>query len=84
MTSHPSTCLRAGNYLLDCEGTYGQMSKFFGHSQLQNEINKIKFVFISHMHADHHIGLGSIIRARELSSPSEKLLVVGPLHYHNG
>eukprot|EP00944_MAST-04C_sp_MAST-4C-sp1_P006382 g6382.t1 len=74
---HVSTS--CGNYLLDCgEGTYGQMSKFFGHSQLQNEINKIKFVFISHMHADHHIGLGSIIRARELSSPSEKLLVVGP------
>ena len=74
---HVST--NCGNYLLDCgEGTYGQMSKFFGHSQLQEEVNKIKFVFISHMHADHHIGLGSIIRAREVSSPGEKLLVVGP------
>jgi len=46
--------------LLDCgEGTLLQLHRFFG-SRL-SEVN-LKSVYISHLHADHHLGLISILK----------------------
>ena len=36
------------------EGTYGQMYRHYGN-ELDNVLKKIKFILISHMHADHHL-----------------------------
>ena len=36
------------------EGTYGQIYRHYGN-ELDNVLKKIKFILISHMHADHHL-----------------------------
>lgn len=42
--------------LLDVgEGTLGQIFRFYGNES-DNVIRKLKAVYISHLHADHHIG----------------------------
>uniref|UniRef100_A0A8C7VCM0 Zinc phosphodiesterase ELAC protein 2 n=1 Tax=Oncorhynchus mykiss TaxID=8022 RepID=A0A8C7VCM0_ONCMY len=51
--------------LLDCgEGTFGQLCRHYGDS-VDETLAKISTVFISHMHADHHTGLLSLLFQRE-------------------
>lgn len=43
--------------MLDCgEGTLGQIERFYGE-KAEEVIRKLKAIYISHLHADHHIGL---------------------------
>lgn len=50
---------------MDCgEGTYGQLVRFFGAEKINEVLSKIKAVFISHLHADHHIGLIGLLQGR--------------------
>lgn len=43
--------------LLDVgEGTLGQIIRFYG-DEADDVIRKLKAIYISHMHADHHIGM---------------------------
>lgn len=52
------------NILLDCgEGTYGQLVRFFGDT-VDREIANINAIYISHLHADHHIGLLGVLQGR--------------------
>jgi ribonuclease Z len=53
--------VKSTNILLDCgEGTYGQLCRRFG-----KDVSKILYnlhsIFISHLHADHHLGLFTIL-----------------------
>lgn len=86
--------------LLDCgEGTFGQLTRRFGvPGSASGTLNApedpphadaavvaLRLVWISHMHADHHLGLPRIIaqRARAMAEAgddprSRPLLVVGP------
>lgn len=42
--------------LLDVgEGTLGQIIRFYG-DKADDVIQKLKAIYISHLHADHHIG----------------------------
>ncbi|KAK9692788.1 Metallo-beta-lactamase superfamily [Popillia japonica] len=51
--------------LLDCgEGTYGQLVRFYGPTKACEIIKQIKAIFISHLHADHHIGLIGFLQGR--------------------
>uniref|UniRef100_A0A6Q2YAJ6 Zinc phosphodiesterase ELAC protein 2 n=1 Tax=Esox lucius TaxID=8010 RepID=A0A6Q2YAJ6_ESOLU len=51
--------------LLDCgEGTFGQLCRHYGDG-VDETLAKISTVFISHMHADHHTGLLSLLFQRE-------------------
>lgn len=51
-----------GSVMLDAgEGTYGQMMRRFGMDNLDEEIRKLKCIFISHLHADHHLGVVQLI-----------------------
>ncbi|XP_036147480.1 ribonuclease Z, mitochondrial isoform X2 [Monomorium pharaonis] len=51
--------------LLDCgEGTFGQIVKNYGKSETPNIIKTIKAVYVSHMHADHHMGLIGLLKER--------------------
>ena len=44
--------------LLDCgEGTYGQLRRRYGAAS-DEIIGSLKCIWISHIHADHHAGLG--------------------------
>ncbi|CAG5144156.1 uncharacterized protein ALTATR162_LOCUS1492 [Alternaria atra] len=53
-----------GNYLLDCgENTLGQLSRVFPHEELVDIIKNLRLIWISHLHADHHLGTAAVIRA---------------------
>jgi ribonuclease BN (tRNA processing enzyme) len=59
-----------GNVLLDAgEGTWGQFVRnfgihSFGSSNAWEALRNLKCIFISHIHADHHVGLANILSMR--------------------
>lgn len=55
-----------GGILLDCgEGSYGQMIRCFGLKDTRKILMDLKVIFISHLHADHHLGLIKILQERK-------------------
>ncbi|GAD99187.1 tRNA processing endoribonuclease Trz1 [Paecilomyces variotii No. 5] len=53
-----------GYYLLDCgENTLGQLKRVFGPEQLKEVLQNLRLIWISHLHADHHLGTASVIKA---------------------
>lgn len=51
--------------LLDCgEGTYNRINVLFGREKAEEILLKLKAVYISHLHADHHFGLIQILKGR--------------------
>lgn len=70
-----------GNYLFDCgENTLGQLKRVFG-DELPSILRDLKAIWISHLHADHHLGTASVIKAwaketsRDPSTTDKKLIV---------
>ncbi|KAF2442694.1 hypothetical protein P171DRAFT_486680 [Karstenula rhodostoma CBS 690.94] len=52
-----------GNYLFDCgEGTMGQLQRVFDTDELVGILKDLRMIWISHLHADHHLGTASVIR----------------------
>ncbi|CAL1538856.1 unnamed protein product [Lymnaea stagnalis] len=52
--------------ILDCgEDSYGQIYRFFGSAKANRILTKVKAVFISHMHGDHHLGLITLLKERQ-------------------
>lgn len=42
---------------MDCgEGTAAQLFRFYGKEKYKEILSKLKAIYISHLHADHHIG----------------------------
>ncbi|KAI0538964.1 beta-lactamase-like protein [Xylaria digitata] len=73
-----------GNYIFDAgENTLGQLSRVFG-DELPSVLRDLKVIWISHLHADHHLGTASVIKAWHeetlKSDPSAKLLVASHAH----
>jgi len=68
-----------GGVLLDCgEGSLGQLRLRFGPEGTRRVFEELRMIYISHMHADHHLGLNAILR--------EKVKVRQPhtrLHYRH-
>jgi ribonuclease Z len=65
--------------LLDCgEGTYGQLVRLHGREDAARILVSLEAIWVSHMHADHHAGLRTLLaeRARTLR---RRALVVSPL-----
>lgn len=53
-----------GNMLFDCgENTLGQLKRVFPPDELDQILRGLRLIFISHMHADHHLGTVSVIKA---------------------
>ncbi|KAF2845211.1 hypothetical protein T440DRAFT_408493 [Plenodomus tracheiphilus IPT5] len=53
-----------GNYLFDAgESTLGQLSRVFPWEELIEVLRNLRVIWISHLHADHHLGTVSVIRA---------------------
>lgn len=53
-----------GSYLLDCgENTLGQLTRLYGQEGVLEILRDLKMIWISHMHADHHLGTTSVIKA---------------------
>jgi ribonuclease Z len=52
----------SGSILLDAgENTYGQMLRMMGRDGIDKAINNLKAIFVSHLHADHHLGVVHIL-----------------------
>jgi ribonuclease Z len=52
-----------GSYLFDCgENTMGQLKRVYG-DELPTILRDLKAIWISHLHADHHLGTTSVIKA---------------------
>lgn len=67
--------------LMDCgESSLGQLYKRFGKAATEDILRSLSCVWISHIHADHHMGLASIIgmRSRVLGNDCSPLLIIGP------
>ncbi|KZM28104.1 oxidoreductase [Ascochyta rabiei] len=53
-----------GNYLFDAgENTMGQLQRVFPPDELVQILKELRVIWISHLHADHHLGTASVIRA---------------------
>ncbi|KAM6497244.1 hypothetical protein JOM56_007717 [Amanita muscaria] len=72
-----------GNVLLDAgEGTWGQLVRQFGlgngskgassGNDIWQVLRDLKCIFISHIHADHHMGLATLLAKRRLLDPPPK------------
>ncbi|KAI7908336.1 beta-lactamase-like protein [Cokeromyces recurvatus] len=73
-----------GSIMLDAgEGTYGQMMRRFGIGLVDKEIKDIRCIFISHLHADHHLGVVQLLNKwNQLNKSSDSILtVVAPFIY---
>ncbi|KAJ3702903.1 hypothetical protein LUZ61_006608 [Rhynchospora tenuis] len=71
-----------GSLLLDCgEGTLGQLKRRFGVKGADEAVKSLRFIWVSHIHADHHTGLVRILALRShlLKDVAHKpLIVIGP------
>lgn len=53
-----------GSYLLDCgENTLGQLKRVYGEEGLKEVLHDLKLIWVSHLHADHHLGTISVVKA---------------------
>eukprot|EP00111_Clytia_hemisphaerica_P001366 TCONS_00003881-protein len=70
--------------LLDCgEDTYGQLFRHYGN-KIDNVLKRIKMILISHLHADHHLGLFTLLsRISAVKTPDQNVVVVAPYYYRN-
>lgn len=65
--------------LLDCgEGTLGQIVRFYGRDGADDVLKKLRLIYISHLHADHHLGLLNILNRRRKVT-DEKVLILAPI-----
>ncbi|KAK6353152.1 hypothetical protein TWF696_005141 [Orbilia brochopaga] len=57
------TIPQVGHMLLDCgEATLNQLRRTYGNSGLPDFMKDLKIVYISHLHADHHLGTVSVLK----------------------
>lgn len=64
--------------LFDCgEGTLNTLKRLYGPDGFRQRLREIDTVYISHMHADHHLGLLTFIRHWQ-SENSGSLNLLGP------
>jgi len=60
--------------LVDCgEGTQLQLQRY------GFKVNRIKYIFISHLHGDHYLGLVGLISSMHLNGRKDDLYIFGPL-----
>ncbi|KLT46439.1 Metallo-hydrolase/oxidoreductase, partial [Cutaneotrichosporon oleaginosum] len=59
------------------EGSLGQLRRRFGDG-LKQVYEDLRLIFISHMHADHHLGLAQILKDRFDNGVHSKLYLVAP------
>nr|ODO03678.1 hypothetical protein L204_00014 [Cryptococcus depauperatus CBS 7855] len=69
-----------GGIMLDAgEGSLGQLKRrFSSNEELQRIFEDLKVIFISHMHADHHLGLNAILEERFRFGVKAPLYVIAP------
>ncbi|KAK0645844.1 hypothetical protein B0T16DRAFT_412046 [Cercophora newfieldiana] len=64
-----------GSYLLDCgENTLGQLRRLYGFEGADRIIEDLHAIYISHSHADHHLGTASVLARRAELAKANPLL----------
>lgn len=59
-------CSESDSVLLDCgAATCSQLNIFYGGDESEEIYKRLKGIFISHMHADHYMGLLGLLRMRK-------------------
>lgn len=69
------------NILLSCESLYKYIDYRFGVKGADDAVRSLRFIWISHIHADHHTGLARILALRRdllNGIPHEPIIVIGP------
>ncbi|KAG2206524.1 hypothetical protein INT47_008541 [Mucor saturninus] len=71
-----------GSIMLDAgEGTYGQMMRRYGPN-VDKEMSDIRCIFVSHLHADHHLGVIQLLRKWNMANRrNDTITVVAPFVY---
>lgn len=74
-----------GGIMLDCgENTIGQLRRLFPSAELTETLKSLRVLYISHLHADHHLGSVSVLKAQTKLVPrSQKIYVVAPFRFNN-
>ncbi|XP_071712234.1 tRNase Z TRZ3, mitochondrial [Rutidosis leptorrhynchoides] len=71
-----------GSIMLDCgEGTLGQLKRRYGIEGADDAVRRLKCIWISHIHADHHTGLARILALRRdllKGTTHAPLIVIAP------
>lgn len=75
---HLSVSSRLGVLLDAGEGSLGQLSRALGRDGCLAALHSLRVAFISHMHADHHLGLPAILTARAAAGATGQVAVIGP------
>lgn len=61
--------------ILDCgEGTWGQLYRYYGLDEVNKVLSRLRAIYVSHLHADHHIGLIGLLKAIAAASKSNRPL----------
>jgi ribonuclease Z len=69
--------------IFDCgEGSYGQLYRFCGPDKIAEELEKLKCIFVTHLHADHHLGLITLLQERSKCTDLPITLIL-PQAVHN-
>ncbi len=73
-----------GSYLLDCgENTLGQLRRCFGYDGADAVLKDLRAIYISHAHADHHLGTVNVIARWRQLAPSTKLAIIATPKYQD-
>ncbi|KAG7857511.1 hypothetical protein KL939_003399 [Ogataea angusta] len=64
------------------ENTLGSINKLYSREDVTMLFRELKLVYLSHLHADHHIGIVSLLQKWcQVRSKHDKLYVVAPWQY---
>lgn len=80
---------KEASVILDCgEDSYGQLFRHYGSERLKEILRNLKLIYISHQHADHHIGLIKLLKARQPLTKEPVIILLPPniesiIEFHN-
>ena len=64
-----------GNFLFDCgENTIGQLRRVFDPPALRVVLRDLKFIWLSHLHSDHHLGTVSVLTSQRRAAATREAL----------
>ncbi|XP_014205662.1 ribonuclease Z, mitochondrial-like [Copidosoma floridanum] len=63
--------------LLDCgESTFHQIVRLLGETQANKVLRSLKAIYVSHLHADHHLGLIGILEEKKMVTNNPIFLIM--------